>query len=332
MRHVVNIGLLFTFLALAITGVMAFVLPFSITTTRVHIIAGLTTTILVAGHVIGRLPYFKKQLAKEGSNISRGKLATLIIAWGGIVATAFIALPPSTWLTNQSYEARHQREIVRSSSLVGFGEPSTHSKLVTRQTENTNSHQLSLYLSFRRQLKEIPAVAVWAETTAGSLIETLHLPSELTYADKVKWRGMLTQRNHLLPIWRSRYTAVAGVDGDGKVDAVSGATDTHSFALDKYLVPGEGQKFIICVEVNATQDPNETYPDEEIGQPSVLYTAYVKLDADKRHYILELTAHGGIAKNNGNLQYDLEGHTTSKELVDLLLARIESTASVKFSK
>lgn len=323
MRHVVNIGLLFTFLALAITGVMAFVLPFSITTTRVHIIAGLTTTILVAGHVIGRLPYFRKQFAKEGANISRGKLATLIVAWGGIVATAIIALPPSTWLMNQGYEARHRREIVRASSLVGFGEPTSHSKLIARQTQGTNSQHLSLYLGFRKSLEKLPAVAVWAETTAGTLIETLYLPPELTYADKVKWQGMLTQRNHLLPIWRNRYTAVSGIDGDGKVDAVTGATDTHSFALDKYLVPGEGQKFILCVEVNAPADPNEKFPDEKLGQPSLLYTAYIKLDADQRHYILELTAHGSGAEQSGNLQYDLEGFTTAKALVDLILSKIE---------
>jgi hypothetical protein len=324
MRHVVNIGLLFTFLALVVTGVMAFVLPFSIATTRVHIIAGLTTTILVIGHVFGRMPYFKKQLGKEGANLSRGKLAALIIAWGGIVATALIALPPSTWLMDQGYETRHRAEIVRSSSLVGFGEPTSHSKLIARQTKGINFHQLSLYLSFRTHLEELPALAVWAETTTGTLIETLHLPSELTFADKVKWQGMLTQRNHLLPIWRNRYTAISGIDGDGKIDAVTGATDTHSFALDKYLVPGESQKFIICVEVNAPNDPNEKYSDQELGQPSLLYTAYIKLDADKRHYILELTAHGGHAKNNGNLQYDLEDHTTAKELIDLLLLKIEN--------
>jgi hypothetical protein len=329
MRHVVNIGLLFTFLTLAITGVMAFVLPFSITTTRVHIIAGVTTTILVVGHVFGRMPYFKKQLAREGANISRGKLAALIIGWGGIVATALTALPPSTWLMNQGYETRHRAEIVRSSSLVGFGEPTSHSKLIARTTKGTNSHQLSLYLSFQKHLENLPAVAVWAETTTGTLIETLYLPPDLTYADKVKWQGMLTQRNHLLPIWRNRYTAISGIDGDGKVDAVTGATDTHSFALDSYLVPGEGQKFIVCVEINAPKDPNETYPDEDMGQPSLLYTAYIKLDADQRHSILELTAHGGIAKNNGNLQYDLEGHTTAKELVDLFLLQIEGRAQVQ---
>jgi len=324
MRHFINIGLLFAFIALAVSGVMAYALPFSLTTTRVHLVAGLTTLLLVVGHVLGRIPYFKRQFGGEGANLSRGRLVALILAWAGLVTTAIIALPPGTWLMEQSYESRHRREIVRASSLVGFGEPTPHSRLIVRRSRDTGSRQLSLYLGFRRDLERLPAVAVWAETTAGTLIETLYLPPELTYADKVKWQGMLTQRNHLLPIWRNRYTAVSGIDGEGRVDAVSGATETHSFALDKYLAPGQGQKFILCVEVNAPADPNETYPDEKLGQPSLLYTAYIKLDSGKRHYLLELTAHGGGAEQNGNLQYDLEGFTTARELVDLLLAAIEA--------
>jgi hypothetical protein len=133
---------------------------------------------------------------------------------------------------------------------------------------------------------------------------------------------MLSQRNHILPIWRNRYTAISGVDAEGKVDAVTGATDSHSFALDKYLMPDDGQKFIVCVEINAPNDPNESFPDKDIGQPSLLYTAYIKLDSAERHTILELTAHGGGAENNGALQYDLDGFTTAKELVDLFVVKI----------
>ncbi|MEM9346251.1 MAG: hypothetical protein AAGB26_06515 [Planctomycetota bacterium] len=40
-RHLANLGLLFAFATLAVTGVMSFVLPFSITTARVHIVFGL---------------------------------------------------------------------------------------------------------------------------------------------------------------------------------------------------------------------------------------------------------------------------------------------------
>lgn len=62
-RHVVNISLLITFGALAVTGVMAFVLPFSLTTTQIHIAAGLVTVVLIGFHLAARLPYFKKQIS-----------------------------------------------------------------------------------------------------------------------------------------------------------------------------------------------------------------------------------------------------------------------------
>ena len=87
-------------------------------------------------------------------------------------------------------------------------------------------------------------------------------------------------------------------------------------------MPGEDQKFIVCVEVNAAADPNDAYKDSSLGQPSLLYTAYVKIDKTERHLILELTAHGGGAEKNGNLQYDLDKITTAKKLADLLLLRI----------
>ncbi len=324
MRHVVNVGLLFTFLALAATGVMAFVLPFSLTTARVHIIAGLSTLILVVLHVLGRLPYFRKQVAGgAGSALSRGKLAVLVVAWGGILAAAILALPPTDWMMEQSYEARHSAQIVRTSSLAGFGELSPHRKLIGRKTNNPDAHDLSIYVSFRDEVQEIPAVAVWAETTAGTMIETLYLERELAFADTVDWHGALTQRNHILPIWRNRYTAISGIGPDGKVDAVTGATDTHSFALDEYLIPGKENKFVICVEVNVAADSNNKWSDPQIGQPSLLYTALIKLDKAERYGILELTGHGGGAENNGNIQYDLDGITTAKDLVDLLLVKLE---------
>lgn len=325
MRHIVNFGLLFAFVTLAVTGAMAFWWPFSIVTTRVHVIFGTATAVLVGLHLASRLPYFRKQaVGGRGAVLSRAKLAFIVVAWGGIVVAAIMALPPSTWLMDQTYEARNSAQIVRSSSLTGFGELSSHRKLIARKTNNPDAHELSVYVSFRDHVKDIPAIAVWAETSAGTMIETLHLEQELAFADTVDWHGALTQRNHILPIWRNRYTAISGIGPDGKVDAVTGATDTHSFALDKYLVPGKDNKFIICVEVNLPADANDKWPDPQIGQPSLLYTALIKIDEAERYAVLELTGHGGGAENNGNIQYDLDGITTAKDLVDMLLVKLDA--------
>lgn len=300
------------------TGVLAFVRPFSLTTTRVHVLAGIITVVLVAEHIVRRMPYFKRQLAARKPN-SRVRLLGLAAVWGGILAATLFAFPPTNWLMDIGYEAQHRADIVRTSSLTGFGDPSPHRKLIVRAPGEEGVRGLSLYASFQESLETLPAIAVWAESNTGSIIETLYLPEELSFADKVKWEASLKGRNHVLPIWRNRYTLVTGVEVDGTV-GMSAATDTHSFALDPYLEPG--QSFVLCVEVNAPSDPNEAWPD---GQPSLLYTAVVDTDAEQPYAMLELTAHGGEAATNGNLGYDLDGFTSAKTLVDLLLAKLETS-------
>lgn len=324
MRHIVNFGLLFAFLALAITGVMAFSLPFSLSTTQIHIAAGLITLALVTLHLAGRLPYFRKQLgSSKKTAISRGQVFAIAASAALVFFLAGAALPPLSWLVNQSYETRNRAHIVRSSPLTGFGEPSRTRKIVRRIPNEPKSHALTLHLSLREDLESLPAIAVWAETTTGTMIETLYLQQSLAYSDKPVWEGLETQRNHILPLWRHRFTLVSGIKPDGSTDIVSGTTESHSYALDPYLIPGEDQKFIVSVEVNLPADPNENWPDKTTGQPSLLYTAYVKLDEGQDYYLLELTGHGGGAEESGNIQYDLDSVTTAKEVADLFLLKVE---------
>jgi hypothetical protein len=322
MRHIVNFGLLFAFVALSVTGVLAFVLPFSTATSRVHIVAGVGMVLLVGLHVVGRLPYFRSQVTRgKRSPLSSQKLAAVIGVAASLLVVALFALPPATWLMDQSYEARNSAQIVRASSLTGFRNLDAQSKLIVRKADSQSGRPLSVHLSFRDDVSPIPSVAVWAETTNGTMIETLFLDESLAFVEKVDWHGSLVQRDHILPIWRNRYTAVSGVDASGQVDATTGATDTHSFALDPYLVAGEGKKFVVCVEVNAPGDPDGMWQNADLGQPSLLYTALVKVDANQRYRILDLTAYGTAGK--GELRYDLEKVSTAKGLVDLLLVKLE---------
>ena len=324
MRHVVNFGLLFAFVVLAVTGVLAFARPFSLSTTQVHIVAGLATLVLVGMHLASRLPYFRKQVAgKSPGNVSKATLAGLAMAMAVLVILAVLALPPVSWLVDQSYESRNRQVIVRTSSLAGFDEPSPQKKLVNRVPEDASSLGLSLHLQFQDDLEVLPSVAVWAETTTGTMIETLYLQQSVAYSDRPVWHGAKTPRNHILPLWRHRYTAISGIGPDGKVDGVTGATETHRFALDPYLVSGEENKIILCVEVNAPHDPNDAWPEERIGQPSLLYTAYLKIDEEARYYLLELTGHGGGAEASGDIHYDLDEITSAKGLLDLGLVKLE---------
>ena len=111
------------------------------------------------------------------------------------------------------------------------------------------------------------------------------------------------------------------------MDASTGATAGHRFSLDDYLVLGEDKSFVLCVEVNLPGDPNPNYPDPRLGQPSLWYTAYIEPGQANRYALLELTGHGGGAEAGGAVQYDLEGITTARDLVDLLLAHVDYRAS-----
>ena len=206
--------------------------------------------------------------------------------------------------------------------LCGIAQIDSANQLMARLPDGGADAAISLLLRFRDQGAP-PAMAIWAETTSGSLIETLYLDQELAFSENVKWQGVETQRHLLLPLWRHRYTLVSGVDPQGEIDAFTAATPSHAFTLDQYLNTGKETRFVLCVEVNAIGDTNSTYTDPKIGQPSLLYTAYIDLNEVPSYRLLELTAHGGGAEKSGALQYDLEKIDSAKQLVDLLLAHVE---------
>lgn len=321
MRHWVNFGLLFSFLTLMVSGVMAFTLPFSLVTTRVHIVFGLLTILLVMLHVVSRTRYFTGKVSGKGA--SRGMVMGIALGWCGLVALALGGLWPARQLVGAGYEARNRAEIVRSSPLSGFLDTANTRRFVARKPKKPGSSALALLVRFRDGLEQAPAMAVWTETTTGTMIETLYLDETLAYGEEVEWQGVATRRHRILPIWRHRYTMVSGIDPNGEVDAYTASTPTHSFSLEKYLDPAEGEELVICVEVNAAADANATFGDPVYGQPSLLYTAYLSPGEAAAYGLLELTAHGGEAEKGGTLAYDFEGIDSARRLIDLLLVKID---------
>jgi len=322
MRHLVNFGLLLSFLALATTGAMAFFLPFSIVTTRVHVVFALATALFVGLHLLSRLKYFRGRLKLNGRpSASQWLLAGLLAGMAVVLVAAIAGWPPVELLIAQGHEARHRAEVVRASPRAGFLDTADHRRIIGRVPGDDADVALSLTIGFTKDLDALPSIAVWAETSTGTMIETLYLSQELAYSNTPQWGGAATPRHHVLPIWRHRYTMVSGIDPEGELDVVTAATPTHSFTLDDYLILGEEKSFVLCVEVNAPADPNEQYPDPHVGQPSLLYTAYIEPDGSQSYALLELTGHGGGAEKSGAIQYDLDGFTTARQLIDLLLVK-----------
>lgn len=324
MRHIVNFGLLFTFITLAITGVLAFTAPFSIVSTRIHIVAGVATVILVGLHLAVRTTYFKRHLfGPSGSaRLSRIALASMTVVWALVLAASYYNWSPVRQFMEQGYEARQRAAIVRSSPLVGFQE-ADEVRLIARKGGEKADANVALLIKYGPALQAAapPSIAVWAETTTGSMIETLYVDEQLAHSETPTWAGKQLPRHRVLPIWRHRYTLVSGVDPYGEVDAFTSATPTHSFTLENYLKLGEQKEFVLWVEINAPHDTNQEFPDAQLGQPSTLYSALISLDAPQPYTILELTGYSDSDKH-GELRYDLERITTAKDLIDLLLVRV----------
>ena len=324
MNHIVNFGLLFSFITLVVSGVLRFIEPFSLVTTRIHIVFGLVTLVLVGCHLAGRLKYFKRFLGPQGKqSLSKFRLAAICVVWIFLLWLALKGGTPTQGLLDLSYESRHRKIIVRSSPLAGNQPISGHTRVIARDAGEEGDVAVSLTLQMTKSLEQMPTVAVWAESSSGSMIETLYLDEALAFTEEPVWGGKSTSRHRILPIWRHRYTLVSGVNPKGELDAVSGATDSHRFTLDEYLVLGEDKSFVLCVEVNLPADPNEAYPDKHLGQPSLLYTAYIEPDQKQRYVLLELTGHGGGAEKGGAIHYDFENVSSALDYVDLLLASVD---------
>ncbi len=322
MRHIVNFGLLFSFTTLVVSAVLAFLLPFSIVTTRVHIVFGLATAILVGLHLASRTAYFRSQLmTRGGATVSKRALLYIAAGWAALLTMAVQGWSPAEALLEQGYEAKNRQQIVRASPLAGFEDLPGQRRLVAREHDENADVAVSLLIRFSEEIKTESAVAVWAETSAGTMIETLYLDPKIAYSETPQWGGKATPRSDILPLWRHRYTMVSGIDPSGEVDGTTGATRSHSFSLDDYLVLGEEKSFVLCVEINAPADANEHYTDRHIGQPSLLYTAYIEIDSPQPYAILELTGHGEGAEKSGAIQYDFTHFSTAQQLIDLALAR-----------
>lgn len=319
MNHIINIGLLFSFLTLVISGLLSFFQPFSLNVTRVHIIFGFLTFVLVGFHVFGKLNYFKKQIKKNVKLWFIVAVAWMIFMYASVYNTF-----PTKQVIAQSYEAKHRKEIIRPAPVVAALQEKKE-LLVSRQPKKGQDTALSVHLALNSELKKEPAIAIWAETKAGSMIETLYISPDLAYSDLPTWNNKATPRHKILPVWRHRYTTLSGVDPEGKIDAASGATENHSFSLDTYLNVGDDEYVIFC-EINMFEDPNEAWADQHLGQPSVLYSAYVEHREGRKYQLLELTGHGGAADKSGQIHYDLSELTTGKQLIDIILVYSRAVA------
>lgn len=302
--RVSHLCMLLNFIALVVTGVMRFTQPFSIAVTRVHMLCGLAVTVLIGFHIIGRLRQMKT-MVKGRQGVNYAPVILSIVLTGLYLSAAWYAWPVAKQIVDLSYEARYKKEIFRTSQNVIGSEENTSLNAFKLTSEQAS---LSVEIDWSDMGSSADTdVAIWVETKSGSMIETMFLTSGLKYTEKIKRREGEPMRGDILPVWRNRYTAICGVDPDGKLDALSGPTKNHKFDLSNNLSSGEA--FTVFVEINAKND----------DQSSVIYAALIDPESPNAYTLLSILGTGKDAKYSGAINYNLDDLTTAKQLVDKIL-------------
>ncbi len=326
---IVNYSLLLNFLVLAITGTTRFFVPFSLSLSRLHILTGFCLAILVALHLKGKGRYYLKiisQKSEKAKKPSSGFLLGLTAAWLLFWVVAWKGWPVAEQLINLGYEARNRAHIFRPSPDVARRSEGAIIEVAKRTEEDT---RLWIDLEWTEDFgdSEPPVIAIWAESKNGTLIETVFLSEELSFADEVPWgiNETNTRRKYILPIWRHRYSIVSGINPDGEIDLTSGATPKHEFTLSTNL-QSKDEPFTLYAEINRSADPNEVWED----QPSVIYAVRLNPTDIQSYYLLKLIGHaGGDSTTDGMLNYDLSSLTSSKKLVERILVKVDWLALEK---
>ncbi len=347
MRHFVNLALIPFFLTLLVTGALRFLVPFSLTTTRVHVVFGALVLILVALHIATRPNYFAEAARslthKDHTITSPRMILSVLVLWAVFVVAAIWNLPPVPYLINLSYESRQRQAIFRPDDHSVY-RPVDGGMDVKRGTESGASLLIkvdwgSLFPEgYDRSPKPMsdsrPQIAIWTESKTGTLIETLFLSETAAFSETFEWGGQTQRRADVLPIWRHRYTEKTGISPEGEEVSWASATPEHSFSVNKYLKTNS-DTFHLYMEVNAPNDPNSFYhsdkpPDEDgymkpgLGQPSVIYGARIEPTSEKQYRLLDLVAHGGASSDDqGQMNFDLTNVTTARQLIDKVLIRVK---------
>ena len=314
MLRFIYIAMLLNLVVLIGTAGLRFFIAFSQAISRLHLFSGLLLMLLILLHLFEK----SKQLRKMTWSGSVGSRSLTWIITGGVCAglwlAAWFGIPGISHVMGWSYEQQNRAAIFRAQDNVAH----LDSPQLLRTTKLTSSGaSLDLELLWKahpsfdsKSAPQARAVAIWAETKSGSIIETLYLTGSLQYSDSHSWEGQNQRRGDILPVWRHRYTAVCGIDPAGAADLVSQPTINHQWLLDNQLNEAK-EAFTLYVEVNLPGN----------DAPSLIYAANIEPSSNNPYTLLNLIGHSDGSKNDGELNYDLSQLKNAQPPVERILVK-----------
>lgn len=273
-RSIISLLTAWTFVVLAVTGVLAFVLPFSIQIVGLHALIGFVFIVLIALHVLNNQGHLRHYLRTSSLWI------TLVAA---IALTALFIWRPAP-----------VRAVLGLSKNIGPALDRLHISDDGLEYSYAPSPDYKMRLSIRAGAAfdrlNPPDFAIWLENGSAHHIKTLHSSSNdirmnLPYWD-FKVRG-----------WEEAKRK-AGIDSKepsktSGVDSITAATLTSSFDPADYILPttsGKRMPYKLLIEINP--------PNDDL--PSLVYS--VEIDNADPHVYQLLELEGYPQREDGTAQ------------------------------
>lgn len=299
-RSFVSLLTALSFVVLAMTGVLAFVLPFSIQVIGLHALMGFVFIGLIALHVINNTGHLKRYLR------SRTLWTTTGIATGLTVLFLWQPAPIRSVLgLSRNLGPALEHFAVTDQGMTYHYNPSQNYRmtLIVRGGSEFNTNAP-------------PHVAIWLENASFYHIKTLHETggrAALPYWD-FKLRGWEEARREATATGKSQ-------PDPSDLDGVSGATQNSSFDPADYILPADPDDpmpYRLMIEIDQ--------PDDQ--QPSLVYAVEIDNSDPHAFQLLELMGYPKREEDKGgkevwSLYYVDERFTTALKLIDSALLTIE---------
>lgn len=318
-RSFVSLLLASNFLVLSVTGILAFVRPFSIQVVGLHAMMGFLFVGLLALHVANNSKPLWRYLRSKAVWLTSGftLAATLLFFWQPAPVKSILGLSGNLGPALERFEM--------TAEDLSF------------QYSPAPSYKMALAIRTGKtfDLENPPQVAIWLENASFYHIKTLLPPKEiepgaaaLPYWD-FKVRGWQKAKREA----EQRGSSEHGVNAvnASEVDAVSGATRNSSFDPADYILPPSSDvpmPYRLLVEIDQPSDE----------QPSLVYAVEID-NADPRSYqLLELVGYPQQEENDEEgkevwaLYYVDEQFESALELVDSALLTIDRSGGMQSSE
>jgi hypothetical protein len=293
-RRVVSLLTALTFLVLAVTGVLAFIQPFSIGIIGLHSLMGFFFIALIGLHILNNSRPLTSYLKSKTLWVTLFVTAslTLLFWWQPKPVKAILSLSGNLGPAMERFE-------MREDEMVFDYSPSPAYKM-----------RLNVKTGSSYDTSPPPQVAIWLENQGAYHIKTLLDPQEKSETPYYAFKHAGWEK------------AKREAEAEKDIDAVTSPTPNGSFNPADYILPSDSKDstpYSLLLEINQPGD----------NQPSLVYSVEIDNSLPRGYQLLELRgypkreADDEKGKQVWGLYYVDETFTTALDLIDSALLTIQ---------